>query len=193
MGTRGVDFSLVKRLEQERSRNNGHGDAPTEGRPMRYTGSRSDVGLSSGWTAGGPPPADAWGSGSLGDTGDRLQALHVSSVAGGESAVKTVSPGLRPIGQSGNLMIEEAELLGYGSNGTMVFKGRWGDYDVAVKRMHIAFVEMVDAEMKVLLELGADWHPNLLRYHGKDQGPPNPNIVGPLRYSDVDTRRMLQA
>eukprot|EP01051_Picozoa_sp_SAG22_P016547 SAG22_NODE_2356_length_2670_cov_6.978996_2_plen_164_part_00 len=51
----------------------------------------------------------------------------------------------------------------------MVFKGRWdADIDVAVKRMHIAFVEMVDAEMKVLMDMGADWHPNLLRYHGKD-------------------------
>ena len=45
------------------------------------------------------------------------------------------------------------------------------DYlQVAVKRMHIAFVEMVDAEMKVLLELGAmeSMHPNLLRYYGRE-------------------------
>ena len=76
---------------------------------------------------------------------------------------------MKPIGRSGNLSMDEGALLGYGSNGTMVFKGLWDGHQVAVKRMHIAFVEMVDAEMKVLLDLGADWHPNLLRYYGKDE------------------------
>ena len=63
---------------------------------------------------------------------------------------------MKPIGRSGNLSMDEGALLGYGSNGTMVFKGLWDGHQVAVKRMHIAFVEMVDAEMKVLLDLGAD-------------------------------------
>ena len=77
--------------------------------------------------------------------------------------------GLKPIGSSGHLSMDEGALLGCGSNGTMVFKGSWDSTPCAVKRMHIAFVEMVDAEMKVLLDLGADWHPNLLRYQGKDE------------------------
>ena len=140
----GVDFSLVERLEQERSRS--HPEAQVQGRPMQYTGSRSDVVLSSGWTGGS---GDGWGAGVAGVT-DRVQGMQLSA---SESSVKT-SAGLKKIGNTGNLFIDEGELLGYGSNGTMVFKGRWGEYDVAVKRMHIAFVEMVDAEMKVLLELG---------------------------------------
>ena len=48
---------------------------------------------------------------------------------------------MKPIGRSGNLSMDEGALLGYGSNGTMVFKGLWDGHQVAVKRMHIAFVE----------------------------------------------------
>ena len=70
----------------------------------------------------------------------------------GEPAAGTPG-GMKPIGLSGHLSMDEAALLGYGSNGTMVFKGTWDATPCAVKRMHIAFVEMVDAEMKVLLDL----------------------------------------
>eukprot|EP01047_Picozoa_sp_COSAG01_P014526 COSAG01_NODE_709_length_14119_cov_107.401213_13_plen_69_part_00 len=38
--------------------------------------------------------------------------------------------GLKPTGQSGKMLMDEAALLGYGSNGTMVFKGTWGGQQV---------------------------------------------------------------
>lgn len=139
-----VDMSLVERMEAERAR------ATTEGgqvRQMRYEGSQSESVLSNamaratlGTSAGAALPGPAPGGG-----------------------------GLKAIGSTGHLSMDESALLGYGSNGTMVFKGSWDGTPCAVKRMHIAFVEMVDAEMQVLLDLGADWHPNLLRYQGKDQ------------------------
>ena len=40
------------------------------------------------------------------------------------------------------------------SNGTIVYAGRFKEKPCAVKRMHIAFMDMVEEEMSILLELG---------------------------------------
>jgi len=103
------------------------GRLPAGAAPLRYEGSQSESVLSN--------------------------AMRQASL--GPSAATPSAKGLMPTGMTGQLLMDEGALLGYGSNGTMVFKGTWNGEQVAVKRMHIAFVEMVDAEMKVLLELGA--------------------------------------
>lgn len=56
------------------------------------------------------------------------------------------------------------EILGYGSHGTVVFKGYLEDgRQVAVKRMLIDFYEVATREIKLLQE--SDSHPNVLRYY----------------------------
>ena len=90
-----VDMSLVQRMEAERAR------ATTEGgqvRQMRYEGSQSESVLSNamaratlGAGAGMNTPGPAPGGG-----------------------------GLKAIGNTGHLSMDESALLGYGSNGTMV-------------------------------------------------------------------------
>jgi hypothetical protein len=137
-----VDMSLVERMEAERARANTEGQGV---RQMRYEGSQSESVLS-----------------------NAMARATLGAAAGAMGAPAAGAAGMKAIGNSGHLSMDEGALLGYGSNGTMVFKGTWDSTPCAVKRMHIAFVEMVDAEMKVLLDLGADWHPNLLRYQGKD-------------------------
>eukprot|EP01051_Picozoa_sp_SAG22_P016546 SAG22_NODE_2356_length_2670_cov_6.978996_1_plen_338_part_00 len=111
-----VDFSLVERLEQERSRT-GPPAGGNAGRPMRYTGSRSDVVLSGGWQQGG----DNWGGGAgvAGVTAgmQRLTASESNVAKGGAAGAAGGGNGFKSIGATGKLQIDEAELLGYGSNG----------------------------------------------------------------------------
>ena len=58
----------------------------------------------------------------------------------------------------GSLEVNEAEQLGTGSNGTIVFAGRWDGRDVAVKRMLVQFNEIASQETRLLRE--SDDHPN---------------------------------
>jgi serine/threonine-protein kinase/endoribonuclease IRE1 len=68
----------------------------------------------------------------------------------------------------GSLEVNEAEQLGTGSNGTVVFAGKWDGRDVAVKRMLVQFNEIASQETRLLRE--SDDHPN-----GKPFLPPNMN------------------
>jgi serine/threonine-protein kinase/endoribonuclease IRE1 len=54
------------------------------------------------------------------------------------------------------------EVLGYGSYGTVVFKGVFQGRDVAVKRMLIDFYDVASHEIGLLTE--SDDHPNVIRY-----------------------------
>lgn len=58
----------------------------------------------------------------------------------------------------GSLEVNEAEQLGTGSNGTIVFAGKWDGRDVAVKRMLVQFNEIASQETRLLRE--SDDHPN---------------------------------
>ncbi|KAK4229260.1 hypothetical protein QBC38DRAFT_119944 [Podospora fimiseda] len=62
----------------------------------------------------------------------------------------------------GNLEVNEAEQLGTGSNGTVVFPGTWEGRAVAVKRMLVQFNEIATQETRLLRE--SDDHPNVIRY-----------------------------
>ena len=63
-----------------------------------------------------------------------------------------------PVLKMGSLEVNEDQQLGTGSNGTIVFAGRWDGRDVAVKRMLIQFNEIASQETRLLRE--SDDHPN---------------------------------
>ncbi|KAK4096554.1 hypothetical protein N658DRAFT_527669 [Parathielavia hyrcaniae] len=67
----------------------------------------------------------------------------------------------------GSLEVNEAEQLGTGSNGTIVFAGRWDGRDVAVKRMLVQFNEIASQETRLLRE--SDDHPNVIRYYAQQE------------------------
>lgn len=61
-----------------------------------------------------------------------------------------------------NLTVSD-EILGYGSSGTVVFRGKFQGRDVAVKRMLIDFCDVADREIQLLTE--SDNDPNVIRYY----------------------------
>jgi serine/threonine-protein kinase/endoribonuclease IRE1 len=63
-----------------------------------------------------------------------------------------------PILRLGSLEVNTEKLIGTGSNGTMVFEGKFDGRDVAVKRMLIQFYDIASQETKLLRE--SDDHPN---------------------------------
>jgi len=63
-----------------------------------------------------------------------------------------------PILKMGSLEVNEEQQLGIGSNGTIVFAGKWDGRDVAVKRMLIQFNDIASRETKLLRE--SDDHAN---------------------------------
>ncbi|KAJ1762825.1 bifunctional endoribonuclease/protein kinase ire1 [Coemansia sp. RSA 1591] len=54
------------------------------------------------------------------------------------------------------------QVLGYGSHGTVVYRGEFQGRAVAVKRLLLDFYEVADHEVQVLQE--SDSHPNVIRY-----------------------------
>lgn len=79
-----------------------------------------------------------------------------------EPDIQTVTNGVEeisgPILKMGSLEVNEDQQLGTGSNGTVVFAGKWDGRDVAVKRMLIQFNDIASQETKLLRE--SDDHPN---------------------------------
>lgn len=67
-----------------------------------------------------------------------------------------------PIIRMGNIEVDMNEHLGTGSNGTLVFSGKFDGRVVAVKRMLIQFYDIASQETKLLRE--SDDHPNVIRY-----------------------------
>lgn len=68
--------------------------------------------------------------------------------------------------QIGHLKVYTDTVLGFGSHGTMVYKGSFGGRDVAVKRMLLEFYEIASHEVGLLQE--SDDHPNVIRYYDKE-------------------------
>ncbi|SPN96579.1 related to IRE1 - protein kinase [Cephalotrichum gorgonifer] len=67
-----------------------------------------------------------------------------------------------PIIRMGNIEVDMNDQLGTGSNGTLVFAGKFDGRVVAVKRMLIQFYDIASQETKLLRE--SDDHPNVIRY-----------------------------
>lgn len=63
-----------------------------------------------------------------------------------------------PVLKMGSLEVNTDQQLGTGSNGTVVFAGKWDGRDVAIKRMLVQFNEIASQETKLLRE--SDDHPN---------------------------------
>jgi len=61
------------------------------------------------------------------------------------------------------------QVLGYGSSGTVVFRGTFQGRAVAVKRLLRDFVEMASKEVSLLQS--ADNHPNVIRYYCQELTP----------------------
>ncbi|KAK3940909.1 hypothetical protein QBC46DRAFT_353738 [Diplogelasinospora grovesii] len=72
-----------------------------------------------------------------------------------------------PILKMGSLEVNMDQQLGTGSNGTVVFAGKWDGRAVAVKRMLVQFNEIASQETKLLRE--SDDHPNVIRYFAQQQ------------------------
>jgi serine/threonine-protein kinase/endoribonuclease IRE1 len=79
-----------------------------------------------------------------------------------EPDVKTLTGDMQavtgPIIKMGNIEVDTEHQLGTGSNGTLVFAGRFDGREVAVKRMLIQFYDIASQETKLLRE--SDDHPN---------------------------------
>lgn len=70
-----------------------------------------------------------------------------------------------PIIKMGNIEVNTDAQLGTGSNGTLVFAGKFDGRDVAVKRMLIQFYDIASQETRLLRE--SDDHPNVIRYYSQ--------------------------
>ncbi|KAI1181541.1 hypothetical protein F5B17DRAFT_273946 [Nemania serpens] len=68
-----------------------------------------------------------------------------------------------PIVSIGGIEVNQDYQLGMGSNGTVVFAGKFHGRDVAVKRMLTQFWDIATQETQLLLE--SDHHPNVIRYY----------------------------
>ncbi|KAJ8330376.1 bifunctional endoribonuclease/protein kinase ire1 [Batrachochytrium dendrobatidis] len=60
-----------------------------------------------------------------------------------------------------------SQILGYGSHGTIVYKGYFEGREVAIKRLLLDFFQVADHEVKILQE--TDRHPNVIRYYIQEQ------------------------
>ncbi|KAI0523929.1 hypothetical protein F5B22DRAFT_633983 [Xylaria bambusicola] len=68
-----------------------------------------------------------------------------------------------PIINIGGIEVNQEMQLGMGSNGTIVFAGKFHGRDVAVKRMLTQFWDIATQETQLLLE--SDQHQNVIRYY----------------------------
>lgn len=71
-----------------------------------------------------------------------------------------------PVFKLGSIEVDMENQLGTGSNGTLVFAGRFDGRDVAVKRMLIQFYDIASQETRLLRE--SDDHPNVIRYYAQE-------------------------
>lgn len=63
----------------------------------------------------------------------------------------------------GKLAVFTDKILGYGSGGTIVYEGKFGGRDVAVKRMLRQHFELASQEIEILGQ--SDHHKNIIRYY----------------------------
>ncbi|KAF2663188.1 kinase-like protein, partial [Microthyrium microscopicum] len=63
----------------------------------------------------------------------------------------------------GPLTVFRDKVLGYGSGGTVVYEGRYGGLEVAVKRMLLQYFELASQEVSLLQQ--SDHHPSIIRWY----------------------------
>ncbi|WFD25763.1 non-specific serine/threonine protein kinase [Malassezia nana] len=95
------------------------------------------------------------------------EAALSSSETGATRATEAPGPSTAS-GQPSSLQISD-QVLGYGSSGTVVFRGTFQGRAVAVKRLLRDFVEMASKEVSLLQS--ADNHPNVIRYFCQELTP----------------------
>ncbi|KAM5347598.1 hypothetical protein ACJ41O_007422 [Fusarium nematophilum] len=71
-----------------------------------------------------------------------------------------------PVIRMGGIEVNTDEQLGTGSNGTLVFAGKFDGREVAIKRMLIQFYDIASQETRLLRE--SDDHPNVIRYYAQE-------------------------
>ncbi|KAF8721207.1 hypothetical protein RHS02_08933, partial [Rhizoctonia solani] len=81
---------------------------------------------------------------------------------GSESFIRVEKTEKAPVVPKSSLVVSE-EVLGYGSHGTVVYKGKFQGRSVAVKRLLHDFVTLASREVALLQE--SDDHPNVIRYY----------------------------
>ncbi|CAE6377832.1 serine/threonine-protein kinase/endoribonuclease IRE1 [Rhizoctonia solani AG-1 IB] len=81
---------------------------------------------------------------------------------GSESFIRVEKAEKAPVVAKSSLAVSE-EVLGYGSHGTVVYKGKFQGRSVAVKRLLHDFVTLASREVALLQE--SDDHPNVIRYY----------------------------
>ncbi|CAL8141651.1 unnamed protein product [Orchesella dallaii] len=68
-------------------------------------------------------------------------------------------------------------VLGKGSYGTVVYKGKLGERDVAVKLVHSDILDGTQAIHEVNILKSCDDHENIVRYFGSKESPPNSILI----------------
>lgn len=126
------------------------GEPAISTRPVNGNLASSSERLEEGWIQTGPESKSA-----------RDQLLDLAAT-GGASETAAVQQQRK----ESALEISD-EILGYGSSGTVVFKGRFQSRLVAVKRLLVDFVHLASQEISLLES--ADDHPNVIRYFYKEQ------------------------
>lgn len=95
------------------------------------------------------------------------------SPSGGQPDMETTPGNPEDVSQplvklgNGNLVVDIDQQLGTGSNGTVVFAGRFDGRKVAVKRMLVQFYDIASQETSLLRQ--SDDHPNVIRYYCQEQ------------------------
>ncbi|KAH6592616.1 hypothetical protein BASA50_002060 [Batrachochytrium salamandrivorans] len=98
----------------------------------------------------------------------RSSVLGDGSSSSSHSSVSVSSkPFVRTNPASLQLLSVTDTVLGFGSHGTVVYKGFFEGMDVAIKRLLLDFYEVADHEVKILQE--SDHHPNIVRYYCREE------------------------
>ncbi|KAI8340481.1 kinase-like domain-containing protein [Chlamydoabsidia padenii] len=99
---------------------------------------------------------------------DELQSHQQSSNNTVTSSLKATGLDLQEFRPTKSSVLDISEdVLGYGSHGTVVYKGTFDGRAVAVKRLLIDFYDVAIQEVKLLQE--SDDHPNVVRYFYKEE------------------------
>ncbi|KAG0269792.1 bifunctional endoribonuclease/protein kinase ire1, partial [Linnemannia exigua] len=110
---------------------------------------------------------DGSNSGLLSSTGGNTTAVESSqelSLPGGTNLTRSPRATSTPLLKS--ISVTDT-ILGYGSHGTVVYKGQYDGRAVAVKRLLIDFYDVAFHEVRLLQE--SDDHPNVVRYFRSEQ------------------------
>ncbi|KAJ3371502.1 bifunctional endoribonuclease/protein kinase ire1 [Allomyces arbusculus] len=144
------------------------GATPGTERAAPPTAAANATSASMGATAGAPPAAAPANPGSVPFPGSAPGAPAAPDTPVGVDTAEIVTPIHQPDGTTriGRLTITDTP-LGYGSHGTVVYRGTFEGREVAVKRLLLDFYHVAAHEVALLVE--SDDHYNVVRYHCKEQ------------------------